>query len=230
MKAKHSPIIINLNSSFESKFNESEVHLEDNSMENENGCISEMEIIKLSKNLDIGKNKYSAKENSKESFLLKKKKRMNDTDIEILKEDELRKPRHKRKRSEESLILEQDIVAEGSLKEKSFEELAIDDPLVVDKYLDYSNFTPLNVLIFIKAKILNTYKTHNPKVDVRESSYSRNDGVKYEKLNNNTYTKIVIQSEEMNIRTECSSDTKIKARQYCAQKFLRVILLFLISY
>jgi hypothetical protein len=39
-------------------------------------------------------------------------------------------------------------------------------------------------------------------------------------IENNSYTKIVLESNKLNIRVECSHDNKKLAREYCAQKFL----------
>jgi hypothetical protein len=75
--------------------------------------------------------------------------------------------------------------------------------------------------------MLTTFKKHNPKIDVKEKVYIRNDGLKYAELDNNCYTKVVIESERANIKVECSANNKKIAREYAAQKFLRVNFSFL---
>ncbi len=58
-------------------------------------------------------------------------------------------------------------------------------------------------------------------MDVIEKSYVRNDGIKFENLKNDNYTKIVLESQFLNIKVESASDNKKSAREYCAQKFLK---------
>jgi hypothetical protein len=70
---------------------------------------------------------------------------------------------------------------------------------------------------------LNTYKTYNPKVDVREKVFTRNDGIKFENIKNDNFTKVCIESQTLKIYVESSSDNKKSAREYAAQKFLKKI-------
>lgn len=67
---------------------------------------------------------------------------------------------------------------------------------------------------------------NNSKIDVIEKTFTRNDAINFEKLKNQNYTKVIIQSQAMKIKVECSSNNKRLAREYCAQKFLKVNKLF----
>jgi hypothetical protein len=70
---------------------------------------------------------------------------------------------------------------------------------------------------------LNTFKNVNPKIDLKENTYVRNDGIKFDHIKNDNYIKVVIESQSLGIKVECSYDNKKLAREYCAQKFLKVI-------
>jgi hypothetical protein len=60
-------------------------------------------------------------------------------------------------------------------------------------------------------------------VDIREKFFTRNDGIKFENIKNDNFTKVCIESDVLKIRVESSSDSKKSAREYAAQKFLRKI-------
>jgi hypothetical protein len=60
-------------------------------------------------------------------------------------------------------------------------------------------------------------------VDIREKFYTRNDGIKFDNIKNDNFTKVCIESDVLKIRVESSSDNKKSAREYAAQKFLRKI-------
>ncbi len=60
-------------------------------------------------------------------------------------------------------------------------------------------------------------------MDIREKFYTRNDGIKFDNIKNDNFTKVCIESDVLKIRVESSSDNKKSAREYAAQKFLRKI-------
>ena len=62
----------------------------------------------------------------------------------------------------------------------------------------------------------------NPKIDIKENTYIRNDGIKFDHIKNDNYIKVVIESQSLNIKVESAYDNKKLAREYCAQKFLKV--------
>ena len=69
--------------------------------------------------------------------------------------------------------------------------------------------------------MLNTFRSNNPKVDIAEKAFTRNDGINFENMKKDSYTKIVIESHILGIKVESASDNKKSAREYAAQKFLK---------
>lgn len=91
------------------------------------------------------------------------------------------------------------------------EDMEINDPRIIEDFISELKIYPYDIIIRLKNKC--------KEYDIKENCYTQNN---LNTLNNSENSKniYVIQSDYLNVKVSCSSQTKNKAKQMASQNFL----------
>lgn len=92
-------------------------------------------------------------------------------------------------------------------------DFLIDDPIIIDIYLNCLTYDPLKMVKIIQLQYQN--------IDITIEAYNKNPLNEIDKLKNVSETYVIIKSKMLGMQGEAMDNNKVVALQYSAQRFLK---------